>query len=129
MTSPPSSSRSATPPCAQKESSIASDRNGRTAACFVASIGMRKAGIGQRARKRHEGDQSDGRDNDYHDDHFRVVETLARDQQCSGNIALSRTERHDSSRVGARSAKQPTNPEPYCDKQKSCKDCSGAEDL
>src|SRR5215467_16187382 len=69
-------------------------------AWLVASIGMRKAGIGQRASKRHEDDQSDGRDNNYHDDHFRVVETLARDQQCSGNIALSYTESHDSSRIG-----------------------------
>src|ERR1700751_2069923 len=93
---------------------------------LVASIRMRS---GQCARKWHEDDQSNGRDNEYHDEHLWLVETLTRDHQCSGNIALSRTERHDPSRVGARSAKQPTGPEPYCDKQKSRKDSSGAEDL
>src|SRR5437764_2117970 len=85
--------------------------------------------IGQRTRKRHEDDQSDDRDNDYHDDHFWVAEALTRDHECGGNVALAGTERHDPSRVGVRSAEQPTSPKAQCDKQKPCKDSSGAEHL
>jgi hypothetical protein len=67
-------------------------------ACRVGST------IGQRTRKRHEDDQSDNRDNDYHDDHFWVAEALARDHECGGNVALAGTERHDPSRVRVRPA-------------------------
>ena len=72
--------------------------------------------IGQRSRKRHEDDQSDDCDNNYHDDHFWVAEALARDHERSGNVALASTKRHDPSRVGARTAEQPTNPKAQCDK-------------
>ena len=85
--------------------------------------------IGQRTRKRHEDDQSDDCDNDYHDDHFWVAEALARDHECGGNVALASTESHDPFCVGVRSAEQPTSPKAQCDKQKPRKDSSGAEDL
>jgi hypothetical protein len=85
--------------------------------------------IGQRTRKRHEDDQSDNRDDDYHDDHFWVAEALARDHERSGNVALASTERHDPSRAGVRTAEQPTNPKAQCDIQKPCKNSSCAEDL
>src|ERR1700736_3384416 len=65
---------------------------------------------GQRTRKRHEDDQSNDRDNDYHDDHLWVAEALARDHECGGNVALASTERHNPFCVGIRSAEQPTNP-------------------
>src|SRR5258705_1475287 len=60
--------------------------------------------IGQRTRKRHENDQPDNRDNDYHYDHFWVVKALARDHECGSNIALASTECHDPFHVGVRSA-------------------------
>src|SRR5262249_8602284 len=93
------------------------------------SIGLRMATIGQRTRQWHEDNQSDNRDNDHHDDDFGIAETLARNHQSSCNIALCGTKGYDASRVGAWSTEQPTNPETYCDKQKSGKDSSCAEDL
>ena len=45
--------------------------------------------IGQRTRKRHENDQSDNRDNDYHDDHFWVAEALASNDKRGSNVAVS----------------------------------------
>src|SRR6266536_6651655 len=65
--------------------------------------------IGQRAGKRHEDDQSDDRNNNYHDDHFWVAEALAGDHERSGNVALAGAERHDPSCVGVRTTEQPTN--------------------
>ncbi len=85
--------------------------------------------LGQRTRKRHEDDQSDDRDNDYHDDHLWVAEALARDHECGGNVALASTECHDPFCAGVRSAEQPTNPKAQCDKQKPRKNSSGAEHL
>ena len=76
----------------------------------------------QRTRKRHEDDQSNYCNNDYHDDHFWVAETLSRDYQCGGNVALAGTERHHPFCVGVRSAEQPTSPKAQCDKQKPRKD-------
>src|SRR6266481_64760 len=64
---------------------------------------------GQRTRKRHEDDQSDDRENDYHDDHLWVAEALARDHECGGNVALAGTKRHDPFCVGVSSAEQPTS--------------------
>ena len=72
--------------------------------------------IGQRTRKRHEDDQSDNRDDYYHDDYLWVAETLACDHECGGNVALASTKRQDPSRVAFRSAQQPTNPKAQCDK-------------
>ena len=66
--------------------------------------------VGQRTRKRHEDDQSDNRDDDYHDDYLWVAETLTCDHKCGGNVALASTKRQDPSRVAIRSAQQPTNP-------------------
>jgi hypothetical protein len=85
--------------------------------------------IGQRTGKRHEDDQSDDCDNDYHDDYFWVAETLTRDHECGGNVALASTECHDPFCGGIRPAEQPTYPKAQCDKQKSRKDPSCAEDL
>src|SRR5947209_5871470 len=45
--------------------------------------------ICQRTRKRHEDDQSDDRNNNYHYDNFWVTEALARDHERSGNVALA----------------------------------------
>ena len=78
-----------------------------------------EATLGQRARKRHENDQSNNRDNGYHNDHFWIVETLACDHKCSGDIALTGAKCHDALGVNVRSAKQPTNPDPKCDKEQS----------
>src|SRR4249919_2214449 len=85
--------------------------------------------IRQRTRKRHEDDQSDDRDNDYHDDHFWVAEALASNDKRGCNVALASTESHHPSCVGVRSAKQPANPKAQCDEQNSRKDSSRAEDL
>ena len=93
------------------------------AACRIGST------IGQRPRKRHENNQSDNGDNDHHDDHFWVAEALTRDHERGGNVALASTERHDPFCVGVRPAEQPTSPKAQCDKQKPCKDSSGAEHL
>jgi hypothetical protein len=67
--------------------------------CRIGSI------IGQRTRKRHEDDQSDNRDDDYHDDYLWVAEALARDHKCSGDIALTSAKGHDALGVNVRSAK------------------------
>ena len=47
--------------------------------------------IGQRARKRHEDNQSDDRDDNHHDHHFWIAEALARDNERSGDVALAST--------------------------------------
>ena len=75
--------------------------------------------IGQRTRKRHENDQSDNRDNDYHDDHFWVAEALASNDKRGSNVAVSA--------LGPPS--NPANPKAQCDEQNSRKDSSRAEDL
>src|SRR3954465_13688750 len=86
----------------------------RITCAHVVSIVLCEATFSQRARKWHENDQSNNRDNDYHNDHFWIVETLACDHKCSGNIALTGAKSHDALSVNVRSAKQPTNPDPKC---------------
>ena len=95
--------------------------------CFV-SIVLCEATLSQRARKRHENDQSNNRDNNYHNDHFWIVETLG-DHKCSGNVVLTGAKSHDALGVNVRSAKQPTNPHPKCDEQKAGQNPECAEDL
>ena len=60
---------------------------------------------GQRTRKGHENDQSNDRDNDDHNNHFRVLETLARDHKCSRDVTLTGAKCHDAPGVSVRSAK------------------------
>src|SRR4029077_10291025 len=85
--------------------------------------------IGQRTRKRHEDDQSDDRDNDYHDDHFWVAKTLAPNHECSCNIALGGRKCQHRSRILAGTPKQPADAESKRDEQKPRENAAGAKDL
>jgi len=54
-------------------------------------------------QKRHENDQSNERDNDNHNLHFWILETLICDHKCSSSVALTGAKRHDPLDVNVRS--------------------------
>ena len=68
-------------------------------------------------RKWHEDDQSDGPDNDYHDDYVWIAEALACNDEWGCNLALPSTKRQHPSRVAVRSPQQPISPKAECDKE------------
>src|SRR3954452_15350981 len=95
----------------------------------LSSVGLLESEVGQRMRERQENEKADHSNDNNHDSHFWIAETLASDQQCNGNVALCGAKRHHPSRIDSGTTNEPTDPKAYCDQQKPRKHSTCAENL